>query len=553
MIKKFHNSLVFRIISGIVILLVLFSVVIGTIGYRGFTEALLEQYADGAFRTAESASEFVNPDHIPRFIESGGKSSEYQAALFSMDRLCNSQGVTFIYVIQPDLTDYAHITFIFSTINHDSPYSLYEFGFVRATTNDDYREKYRRLYEGVSEQELVIRDEGYIQTDPHITAMIPLKGADGRTKAILCVQRQMDVLDAARRQYITNLILSLGAVVALTILVYGAYIYQSLLFPVRTITEEAERFAEESVLSEEKLHEVIHNRDEIGILAASVDRMEEQICDYMEYLTRVTAEKERIGAELDVARKIQAGMLPNLFPPFPEITSIDLYAMMSPAREVGGDFYDFLLVDDDHLALVIADVSGKGIPGALFMMVSDILIRTEIKSDVSPAAVLQAVNERLCRKNYAEMFVTAWLGILELSTGKLKAANAGHEYPALRRAGGGFELFKDKHGFVMGGLDNTVYSDYELQLGKGDCIFVYTDGVTEAMDSCNTLFGTDRLLESLNRQKDGQMEDLLEQVLKDIRDFVKEAPQFDDITMMGLCYKGGKEEGAADRGKDAEI
>ena len=543
MINRLRYSLVFRILSGIVVLLVLLSVFIGTIGYQGFTSALLDQYADGAFRTAESAAELVNADHIPRFIESEGKSSEYQAAYFSMDRLCNSQGVTFIYVIQPDLTDYGHITFIFSTINHDSPYSLYDFGFVRATTNDDYREKYRRLYEEGSERELVIRDQGYIQTDPHITAMIPLKGADGRTKAILCVQRQMDVLDAARRLYIRNLILSLGAVVLMTILVYGAYIYRSLLFPIQAITEEAERFAEESIPSGNKLTDMIRNRDEIGTLAGSVDRMEEQLCSYMENLTRITAEKERISAELNVARKIQAGMLPQLFPPFPDKTSIDLYAMMHPAREVGGDFYDFFLVDDEHLALVIADVSGKGIPGALFMMISDILIRSEVKPGITPATVLTRVNERICRNNRAEMFVTVWLGILELSTGKMQASNAGHEYPAIRRAGGSYELFKDMHGLVLGGLDDMVYKDYELKLEKGDSIFVYTDGVTEATDADSRLFGTGRLLDSLNRDQDAGVKEVLDEVLTGIRSFVKDAPQFDDITMMCLYYKGTDDNG----------
>ena len=543
MINRLRYSLVFRILSGIVVLLVLLSVFIGTIGYQGFTSALLDQYADGAFRTAESAAELVNADHIPRFIESEGKSSEYQAAYFSMDRLCNSQGVTFIYVIQPDLTDYGHITFIFSTINHDSPYSLYDFGFVRATTNDDYREKYRRLYEEGSERELVIRDQGYIQTDPHITAMIPLKGADGRTKAILCVQRQMDVLDAARRLYIRNLILSLGAVVLMTILVYGAYIYRSLLFPIQAITEEAERFAEESIPSGNKLTDMIRNRDEIGTLAGSVDRMEEQLCSYMENLTRITAEKERISAELNVARKIQAGMLPQLFPLFPDKTSIDLYAMMHPAREVGGDFYDFFLVDDEHLALVIADVSGKGIPGALFMMISDILIRSEVKPGITPATVLTRVNERICRNNRAEMFVTVWLGILELSTGKMQASNAGHEYPAIRRAGGSYELFKDMHGLVLGGLDDMVYKDYELKLEKGDSIFVYTDGVTEATDADSRLFGTGRLLDSLNRDQDAGVKEVLAEVLTGIRSFVKDAPQFDDITMMCLYYKGTDDNG----------
>ena len=554
MIGKLRYSLAFKILAGVVLLLALLSLFIGMIGYRGFTEAILEQYVEGAFRTADSAAELVNPDHIERFVESGGKTGEYEAVHFSMNRLCNSQGVTFIYVIQPDRTDYGHIKFIFSTINDESPYTQYEFGFVRATTNDEYREKYRQMYEEGLERALVVRDSGYIQTDKHITAMIPLKGADRKTKAILCVQRQLDVLDAARIRYVRNVVLALAAVSALVILGQGAFIYQRMLAPVLQITKEADRFADESIPAEKKLAEQIPFRDEIGDLADAVDRMEEQVCTYMDNLTRITAEKEHMAAELNVARKIQSGMLPNLFPPFPEKKSIDLFASMNPAREVGGDFYDFFLVDEDHLAMVIADVSGKGIPAALFMMVSDILIRTEVKHGTHPAEALTRVNDRLCSSNRAEMFVTTWLGILELSSGRLQAANAGHEYPAIMRAGGEYELYRDPHGLVLGGLEGIVYRDYEVQLKKGDCIFVYTDGVTEAADKDNRQFGTDRMLQALNKEKDKNADKVLSRVLADIRKFVGKAPQFDDITMMCLKYKGPEDEDKGGQVRpDAEI
>lgn len=542
MIQRFRYSLAAKILASVVLLLTAFSVIVAIIGYRAFTNALLDQYADGAFRTADSASELINPDHIDRFIASGGKTGEYQAAWFSMDRLCNSQGVTFIYVIQPDLTDYGHITFIFSTINHDSPYSLYDFGFVRATTNDEYREKYRQLYEGETDRALVVRDSGYIQTDKHITAMVPLKGADKKTKAILCVQRQLDALDISRRNFLRQVMLVFAGAAVLVILGQGAYIYRRMLLPVKMITREAERFAEENTPAEMKLTDQIPSRDEIGDLAHSVDTMEEQICSYVDNLTRITAEKEHIAAELNVARKIQSDMLPNLFPPFPDKKSIDLYAAMHPAREVGGDFYDFFLVDDDHLAMVIADVSGKGIPGALFMMVSELMIRTEIKRGSGAGETLSNVNDRICSSNRAGMFVTVWLGILELSTGILRAANAGHEYPAIRRAGGSYELYKDPHGLVLGGMEGMKYKSYEIRLEKDDCIFVYTDGVTEATDMDNCLFGTNRMLEALNENRNSGADETLGLVLRAIRGFTKEAAQFDDITMMCLHYKGNDED-----------
>ena len=214
--------------------------------------------------------------------------------------------------------------------------------------------------------------------------------------------------------------------------------------------------------------------------------------------------------------------------------------MMDPAREVGGDFYNFYFVDDDHLALVIGDVSGKGIPAALFMMVTNILISDRTRMGGNPAEILRFVNEEICAHNEVEMFVTVWLGILELSTGKLVAANAGHEYPAIRHADGAFELLRDKHGFVIGGMEGVTYREYELQLAPGDRIFVYTDGVPEATAPDNTMFGTERMLAALNEVPTGSPEQILKKVRSAVDDFVKGAEQFDDLTMLCLEYKGAK-------------
>ena len=218
---------------------------------------------------------------------------------------------------------------------------------------------------------------------------------------------------------------------------------------------------------------------------------------------------------------------------------------MDPAKEVGGDFYNFFLVDDSHLALVIGDVSGKGVPAALFMMVSNILtsVRTQTGGG-TPSQILEFVNDRICENNKLDMFVTIWLGILDLSTGVLKASNAGHEYPAIMHAGGKFELFKDKHGMVVGGMEGVKYTDYEIRLSPGDKIFVYTDGVPEATATDNSMFGTDRMLCALNGDPEAAPEAVLGNVRSAVDGFVKDAQQFDDLTMLCLEYKG--------RGGDAE-
>ena len=241
--------------------------------------------------------------------------------------------------------------------------------------------------------------------------------------------------------------------------------------------------------------------------------------------------------ELQTARGIQNGMLPHSFPPFPDRKEFSLYAVMDPAREVGGDFYDFFLIDSDHLCLVIADVSGKGVPAALFMMLSKVILESCAILGQSAAETLRQTNEAICAYQM-DMFVTVWLGILEISTGKMACANAGHEYPTVRKAEEGFSLFKDPHGFVLGGMTGMKYREYELQLKPGDKLFVYTDGVPEATNAENQLFGTDRLLAALNENPDAEPEQLLANVRKAIDRFVKDAEQFDDLTMLCLDYQG---------------
>lgn len=252
---------------------------------------------------------------------------------------------------------------------------------------------------------------------------------------------------------------------------------------------------------------------------------------------RAETERERLVSELDMAGKIQEGMLPHDFPPFPERKEFDLYAAMDPALAVGGDFYDYFLIDDDHLALVIADVSGKGIPAALFMMVSKALLKNTAKLGKSVEEILSTVNDTICSNNKMQMFVTVWLGILEISSGRLRAANAGHEYPALMK-NGRFELLKDKHGFIIGGMEGVRYKAYEVQLEPGDKIFVYTDGVPEATNAANELFGTERMIEALNEDAGASSRELLENVRRAVDGFVLNAEQFDDLTMLCLEYKG---------------
>ncbi|MCR5001331.1 MAG: SpoIIE family protein phosphatase [Lachnospiraceae bacterium] len=293
----------------------------------------------------------------------------------------------------------------------------------------------------------------------------------------------------------------------------------------------------------------VEGNDEISDLAVSFNEMAVSLRKYIDDLTSVTAEKERIGAELNVATQIQADMLPRIFPPFPDRNEFDLYATMTPAKEVGGDFYDFFLIDDNHLGLVMADVSGKGVPAALFMVIAKTLIKNRAQMGGSPSEVLAYANEQLCDGNEAELFVTVWIAILEISTGKGLAANAGHEHPIVKRAGGDYELICYRHSPAVATMEGLRFKEHEFELYPGDCLYVYTDGVTEATNSYNELYGTDRLTEVLNKNRELDMNGLLHAVKADIDGFVGTAPQFDDITMLGLSYFGkggntGKQEDA---------
>ena len=246
-------------------------------------------------------------------------------------------------------------------------------------------------------------------------------------------------------------------------------------------------------------------------------------------------EKEHIATELALATRIQASFLPKTFPDRQEF---GLAASMTPAKEVGGDLYDFFLIDDDHLCLVIGDVSGKGVPAALFMMLASALIHHVAMHETSPAKILTEVNKEICTRNPEEMFVTVWLAVLQLSTGVLTASSAGHEYPAVKHADGHFELFKDRHGFVLGGMEGVRYREYTLPLESGSKVFVYTDGVAEATDSNEQMFGTERMISVLQEKENEAPGEILASVSHSVETFVGKAPQFDDLTMLCIEYKG---------------
>lgn len=276
---------------------------------------------------------------------------------------------------------------------------------------------------------------------------------------------------------------------------------------------------------------------EVGNLARSYISMINDMDDYIANLQNVTAEKERINAELTLASDIQAHMLPCIFPAFPGYDEFEIYATMTPAKEVGGDFYDYYMIDKTHLAVVMADVSGKGVPAALFMVIAKTLIKNYAQMGMEVDEVFTIVNQLLCEGNDAGLFVTTWLGILDLTTGKLSYANAGHNFPLVKLGDEDFTYLKVRTGFILAGMENSKYKKKELYMKPGDRLFLYTDGNTEAENTEKELYGEERLQQFLNQHKEVRAEELLHMLKADIDRFVGEADQFDDITMLMLDLK----------------
>ena len=426
--------------------------------------------------------------------------------------------------------------FIYAKGNGDEPYTYKTLGGVLDMDISKQR-AVQKILSGTNkttEYEVV---EKYNGKSIYI-GYIPIT-ANGKVECALCIFYDWSAFQKSMNENLAVMTLIGSAVMIIAFIALLHYLYVIALKPVTQIQTNVREYREnkDSIRITENMKH-IRSENEFGVLADDISELAEEMERFTEENIRLAGEQERVAAELELATKIQSGALPSKFPAFPERDEFDLYASMTPAKEVGGDFYDFFLIDDDHLALVIADVSGKGVPAALFMMSSMILLHDRALMGGKPSEILEFVNRRICSKNPFDMFVTVWLGILEISTGRLSCANAGHERPEINN-GEGFGIMKDKHGFVLGSLESMRYETYDIQLHSGDTVFVYTDGVAEATNASNELFGTERLTEALNAIPDGSPEELILTAGKAVNDFVKDAPQFDDLTMLCLKYNGG--------------
>ena len=536
-IKALRNNMAFNITAVIVLILAAFAIVVSVVGILKFSDAFDAEYSNTTYHIADTAASLVNGDHIEEYL-AGEQTEEYARTRRILNAYCNRMNVSLVYVIKVDQSDYESFVSVFNAVDNsvdNSHYEEWELGHPRETTNDEYREAYREIYENESPFEIIYRLNPGQGLRPHITMIVPIDNDEGKVSALLCVQRPISELASVILSFVSYIIIASLVLVLVVAQFVVRFLRKWVVKPIRKISIEATRFAKENTKGEE-LGDV-SKFEEIYNLSRSIDKMETDMVNYIDNLTTVTAERERIGTELNFAKQIQFSSLPTKFPAFPDREEFDVYAYMKPAKEVGGDFYNFVLVDDDHLAVWIGDVSDKGVPAALFMMSINIMINIRTCMGGTPSEIMAFVNDNICEHNGENMFITIWLGILEISTGRLTFVNAGHEDMAVYHKGGKFELYKTKHNIAVGIQPGMVYKDFDMQLGRGDKIFIYTDGVPEATDPYNMLFSTNRMLSALNERKDRTPQECLEIVHNRIKEFVGDRTQFDDLTMVGLELK----------------
>lgn len=493
--------------------------------FRNWT---MGRYEEFAFSYTKLAADYIDGDKAEEYLKTGEEDDYYYQICDYADAMVRIPNVKYFYVFYPAEDG---LVYIWDGFTED-----YE-------KRTGLLEKYDYSEDGGYEQSMDAfrvdapeKFSSYEESGGLATAMTPLLNSKGDPVAVVAMDVALPRINAAYMSLLKGVLWVVVAI--LLVAMVGLYISISrrVIRPIYKLQEAADNLVD-NLEDGEPFKSDIQTNDEIETLAHSFEKMDAELRGYIAENAAITAEKERIGAELSLATEIQASALPSIFPPFPEKDEFDIFASMTPAKEVGGDFYDFFLIDDDHLGLVIADVSGKGVPAALFMMISMVMINTNAMMGDAPNLVMERVNNRISKNNENSMFVTVWFGVLELSTGKVHATNAGHEYPVIRQPNGKFEILKDKHGFVVGGMEGIPYTEYEFTLEHGSTLFVYTDGVPEATDANDELYGMDRLVDALNNDPDADVETLLNNVHKDVNTFVGDAPQFDDLTMLAIKYK----------------
>lgn len=525
--KKKFALITKRIILNIIVAGLLLCIAICSVGFLSFTKEFKTQYDTSIKAISAAACQCLDPDKLEYYASTKEKDSAWFECHRILQDFVDKFDLNLIYVSIVDPPDYSHITYVFNPVRKGGKLNEYPLGYEEDYINKHYNSSIKEVYE---KGRTIVRHTFNARSGSHITANVPVFDSKGKVLAVVGAQKPIQEFIVARHSYLRVVLIITLLFAAAFIIFFGSYFNNTIISPIMKITKETDHFASWGGKPSDALLE-IKNKDEIGILAHSVRQMEYDIYKGIEELTKVTSEKERINTELDLAAKIQTAILRRDYPAFPERKDFDLYASMNPAKEVGGDLYDFQLLEDDKLLLVVGDVSGKGIPAALYMMIALTLISSYVQQGHSPKEIFEYVNNHLCYRNTTGTFVTCWLGILDLKSLKLTFVNAGHPAPVIFKDGD-FSYLNEKPNFFLGGMEDIPYKEYNLQLSPGDRLLIFTDGVTEATNSSEELFGEERLLQAMKKTKKMNAHETLEFVKEQIDEFVGDAAQFDDTTML---------------------
>ena len=546
-----NRSLGRSLLLGCVLSVLCICLMMGAVGFMTYYRGMIERYQVYLSDLLHTTALSVDGDDLARCIETGEKSENFEETQQILNRIKENYDIHYIYMVRPlntEQTDNMMDVMAGITAQEKAENEAFYSVTLGGLTGDYYTPEVAGNYlKGMQKEDVSFFSTDTTEFGRDFTGMLPIRDSAGQPVALLCVDISMNEIRRVWIQYVLTLIGAIILLSALAMTIMYSWLKKRVILPVQRLKEVSEKIVSSSRETDDPQELIladpeIHTGDEMEVLAVALSDMFADMKLYMTDLLKVTKEKERIGAELNVATQIQADMLPRIFPPFPDRSEFDIYATMQPAKEVGGDFYDFFMLDEDHLGLVMADVSGKGVPAALFMVIAKTLIKNRAQMGGSPAEVLAYVNEQLCEGNDAELFVTVWFAILELSTGKGIAANAGHEHPVLRRSGGDYELVVYRHSPAVATLPGIRFREHEFELHPGDRVFVYTDGVPEAINEKEEDYGPDRMLAALNScPPDTPMKETLRLVREDLDRFAGQMPQFDDVTMMAIDYKGPTE------------
>ncbi len=532
--KRISRSL----LVGTLVLLLLLGAGLGVLGSTTYKKGMMDRYQvllESLLRLTKSQ---IDADDLAMCIETGVESAKFQEEQEFLDYMKNTCSIKYVYVVKPLNTEETDNMMNVIAGVSDEERILYADILVKLgeLTGTEYSPEVAQMYlTRMDRSDSITYYDNTTEWGYMYTGLTPLHDKNGDPVAILSIDVAMDEIHQTLKRYNTITGVSTGLLALLSFAFTYFWLRRRIIQPIERLNASVESFEHGNFDLE---LEKFKKDDELRNLALSFTDMTRRIDAYTEEVARATAEQGRISAENNVAKQIQTDILPGVFPAFPERRDFDIFASLYSSKDICGDYFDFFLIDDDHLGMVMGDVSGKGVPAAMFMVIVKTLIKNRALQGFSPAEVLQNVSEQVLEGNEAGMYATVWLAVLELSTGKGIAANAGFEHPVLCRAGKRFELQEYRHSPPVGAMEGVRFRDHGFQMEPGDALFLYSDGVKEAKNQKEENFGTARILEALNREPDATPSVLLQTMKSSIDSFCGEAQQMDDLTMLSLKYYG---------------